>query len=58
VGDIIKQIIVRLEDKIHQDLKIKVIRDGVSVQSLFEDIVNAYLESNISSVELLEKIRK
>lgn len=58
VGDIIKQIIVRLDDKKHQELKIKVIKDGVSVQSLIEDIVDVYLNNNISANELLEKIGK
>lgn len=55
---IIKQIIVRLDDKKHQDLKIKVIKDGVSVQSLFEEIIDKYINNNISAKELLDKISK
>jgi hypothetical protein len=49
---------VRLDDKKHQDLKIKVIKDGVSVQSLFEEIVDVYISNDISANELLSKITK
>lgn len=49
---------MRLDDKKHQDLKIKVIKDGVSVQSLFEEIIDEYLNNNISAYELLKRIRK
>jgi predicted HicB family RNase H-like nuclease len=54
----IKQIIVRLEEQTHQDLKIKVIKDGVSVQSLFEAIINIYINNDISADELLSKLSK
>ena len=55
---LIKQIIVRLDDEIHQGLKLKTIRDGVSIQKFVEEFVKIYLESDETAKELLEKIKK
>lgn len=55
---LIKQIIVRLDDKIHQNLKLKTIQDGVSIQGFVEEFVKIYLDSGSSAKELLDKIKK
>lgn len=55
---IIKQIIVRLDDDVHQNLKLKTIQDGVSIQGLVKEFVEIYLNGNITAKELLEKIEK
>jgi uncharacterized protein YbaP (TraB family) len=47
---------VRLEDNEHQKLKIKVIKDGTSVQALFETIAKIYINNDISANDLLLKI--
>lgn len=57
-GVIIKQIIVRLDDEIHQELKIKTIRDGVSIQSLIQEVVELYVKKDITSSELLKRINQ
>ena len=54
----IKQIIVRLDDKTHQNLKLKTIQDGVSIQAFIEDFVKIYLSGDNTAKELLEKIKK
>ncbi len=55
---LIKQIIVRLDDEVHQNLKLKTIKDNVSVQGFIKEIVETYLSSDITATELLEKIKK
>lgn len=55
---IIKQIIVRLDDEIHQNLKLKTIKDGVSIQGFIKNFVELYLMSNESASELLDKLKK
>lgn len=57
-GVIIKQIIVRLQDEIHQSLKIKAIKDGVSVQNFVENIVKEYVNSNLTATEFIAKLKK
>lgn len=57
-GVVIKQIIVRLDDNVHQDLKLKTIKDGVSVQGFIKEFVEIYLQSESSASQLLEKIKK
>lgn len=57
-GVIIKQIIVRLDDEIHQKLKLKTIQDGVTIQGFIQEFVKLYLDSDISAKELLEKVKK
>jgi predicted HicB family RNase H-like nuclease len=54
----IKQIIVRLEDDIHQSLKLKTIQDGVSIQGFVKEIIESYVNGNITADELVEKIKK
>lgn len=55
---LIKQIIVRLDDNIHQKLKLKTIQDGVTIQGFIKEIVETYLDGNMTAKELLEKIKK
>lgn len=55
---LIKQIIVRLEDEVHQSLKLKTIQDNVSIQSFVEEFVKIYLSSEETAKELLERIKK
>lgn len=45
-------------DNDHQKLKIKVIKDNTSVQAFLEEIINAYIESNKTSSEIIELIKK
>jgi len=40
----IKQIIIRLSDKIHQQLKIKTIKENTSIQSLIENFIKQYVD--------------
>ncbi|MFA6870547.1 MAG: hypothetical protein WCQ63_06170 [Methanomethylophilus sp.] len=54
----IKQIIVRLPDDKHQALKIKTIKDGVSIQGFVESIITEYLGSNMTATELVDKIKQ
>lgn len=49
---------MRLEDKIHQNLKLKTIQDGVSIQGFVKELVEIYLDGNMTAKELLEKIKK
>ena len=49
---------MRLEDKVHQNLKLKTIQDGVSIQGFIKEIVETYLNENITATELIEKIKK
>lgn len=49
---------MRLDDKTHQNLKLKTIQDGVSIQTFIEDFVKIYLEGGYTAKELLEKIKK
>ena len=55
---LIKQIIVRLEDEVHQNLKLKTIQDNVSIQGFVEEFVKIYLSSEETAKELLEKLKK
>lgn len=55
---LIKQIIVRLEDEVHQSLKLKTIQDNVSIQGFVEEFVKIYLRSEETAKELLEKLKK
>lgn len=57
-GDIIKQIIVRLDEETHQNLKLKTIQDGVTIQGFIQEFVKLYLDGDISAKELLEKAKK
>lgn len=57
-GVIIKQIIVRLDDDIHQNLKLKTIKDDVSVQGFIKTFVEIYLQSDMTASELLQNIKK
>ena len=49
---------MRLDDNIHQNLKLKTIQDGVSIQKLVEEFVNIYLDGEENANELLEKLKK
>lgn len=49
---------MRLEDDIHQELKIKMVKDGVSVQSFIKNFIEIYLESGFTADEILGKIKK
>ena len=49
---------MRLSDTKHRDLKIKAIKDDVSVQGFIEEVISTYLNSDISAKELIEKISK
>ncbi len=51
----IKQIIIRLPDEIHQKLKIKVLREGTSIQEVLSRYVEKYLDNNESD-DLIEEI--
>lgn len=55
---LIKQIIVRLEDEVHQSLKLKTIQDNVSIQGFVEEFIKIYLSSEETAKELLEKLKK
>ena len=55
---LIKQIIVRLEDEVHQNLQLKTIRDNVSIQGFVEEFVKIYLSSEETAKELLGKLKK
>lgn len=57
-SDTIKQIVVRLNDDNHQKLKIKVIKDNTSVQAFLEEIITAYVNSEKTSSEINELIKK
>lgn len=56
--DIIKQIVVRLDDYSHQQLKIKVIKDETSVQAFLEEIVDIYINNDKTASEIIEQITK
>lgn len=49
---------MRLDDDSHQKLKIKVIRDTTSIQAFLEDIINIYINSDKTSSEIIESIKK
>lgn len=49
---------MRLDDKIHQNLKLKTIQDGISIQGFIEEFVKIYLNSEDTANELLEKVKK
>ena len=49
---------MRLEDEVHQNLKLKTIQDGVSIQGFIKEVVETYLNRNMTAIELLEKIKK
>lgn len=49
---------MRLQDEDHQDLKIKVIQDGTSVQSFLEEVIKIYVSSDKSSSYIIEQIKK
>jgi predicted HicB family RNase H-like nuclease len=57
-GVIIKQIIVRLQDDLHQALKLKTIKDGVSIQGFMESIIKEYLRTDMKASNFLEKLKK
>jgi len=40
----IKQIVIRLSDKVHQQLKIKTIKENTSIQSLIENFIKQYVD--------------
>jgi len=40
----IKQIIIRLSNEIHQQLKIKTIKENTSIQSLIENFIKKYVD--------------
>ena len=49
---------MRLEDEVHQNLKLKTIQDNVSIQGFVEEFVKIYLSSEETAKELLEKPKK
>lgn len=49
---------MRLDDDVHQKLKLKTIQDGFTIQSFIQQLVESYLEFDGSANELLEKIQK
>ncbi len=49
---------MRLEDEVHQSLKLKTIQDGVTIQGFVKEIVETYLNGDMTATELLEKIKK
>ena len=49
---------MRLDDDVHQNLKLKTIQDGVSIQGFVKEFIKIYLDGNITAKELLEKIKK
>ena len=49
---------MRLEDEVHQNLKLKTIRDNVSIQGFVEEFVKIYLSREETAKELLEKLKK
>ena len=49
---------MRLDDEVHQNLKLKTIQDGVSIQGFIESFIKIYLNSNDQAKDLLETIKK
>ena len=49
---------MRLDDDTHQNLKLKTIKDGVSIQKLIKEFVEIYLNSNEQAFDLLDKLKK
>lgn len=49
---------MRLEDEVHQNLKLKTIQDNVSIQGFVEEFVKIYLSNEETAKELLEKLKK
>lgn len=56
--DNIKQIVVRLDDDIHRQLKIKVIKDNTSVQAFVEEMISIYVNGGKTSSQIIEQIKK
>lgn len=48
---------MRLDDEIHQSLKLKTIQDGVSIQGLIEEFVNIYVNGDKKASELLNSLK-
>lgn len=49
---------MRLDDKTHQNFKVRTIQDGISIQKFIEEFVCIYLEKDTSAQELLGKLKK
>ena len=49
---------MRLDDDVHQNLKLKTIQDGKSIQSLVKEFVDIYLNSGKTATELLNELKK
>lgn len=49
---------MRLDDDVHQNLKLKTIQDNVSIQGFIKEFVELYLSNEETATELLERIKK
>lgn len=50
-GAIIKTVIVRIDDDIHQQLKVSTVQNKISIQELLETFIKKYVEENSNYIQ-------